>query len=108
MKRKTLTVTRTAQNTIDNAGNVITGVSSTFEIKASVQPADRIQMEALPQLRDFKQIFTLFSNSELFTADAENQTESDIVSIYGKDYEVVTVEPWQNGIRSHYKMLVGR
>lgn len=108
MKRKTLTVTRPAQNSIDNAGKVVLGTPTTLEIKASVQPADRVQMEAMPHLRDYKQLYVLYSNSELFTSDAESKTEADRVEIYGKSYEIVTVEPWQNGIRSHYKMLAGR
>jgi len=108
MKRKTLIATRTTGNTTDGAGNIIEGTSSEVNINASVQPADRIQMEALPQLRDYKQTFILYSNTELFTADAEAKTEADKVSIYGKDFEVVTVEPWLNGVRSHYKIIVGR
>ena len=108
MKRKTLDVTRPVQNTIGTDGTIETGVPTTLTIKASVQPADRIQLEALPQLRDFKQVFTLFSNSELFTADAVAKTEADKVSIYGKEFEVITVEPWQNDVRSHFKIMVGR
>ena len=108
MKRKQLTVTRTSANTIDSAGKIVEGTTSQLTVYASIQPADRIQMESLPHLRDYKQLFVLYSDSELYTADAENKTEADKVSIQNKDYEVVTVEPWQNGVRSHYKMIVGR
>ncbi len=107
MRRKTLNVTRPSQTSISDSGEIVLGTPTTFTIKASVQPADRVQMEAQPQLRDYKQAFTLFSNSELLTSEA-SKSESDVVSIYGKEFEVVTVEPWQNGIRSHYKILVGR
>ena len=107
MRRQTLEVTRPTQSSIAPNGEVILGTPTTITIKASVQPADRIQMEAVPQLRDYEQMFKLFSNTELFTAEASLH-EADIVSIYGKDYEVVTVEPWLNGIRNHYKIMVGR
>lgn len=107
MKRQTVSVSRPTQATISDSGKVELNPPTVFEIKASIQPADRVQMEALPQLRDYKQAFTLFSNSELLTSEA-SISEADIVLIYGKEYEVVTVEPWQNKIRSHYKILVGR
>jgi len=108
MKRKTLTGSRTTGNTLDTAGNIVVGTVTPLEIKTTVQPADRVQMEALPQLRDYKQAFILYPSIELFTADAEAKTEADKVSIYGKDFEVVTVEPWLNSIREHYKVIVGR
>ena len=107
MKRQTLNVSRPTQNSIDTTGKVILGTPEALTIQASVQPADRVQMEALPQLRDYKQMFKLFSDSELFTAEPSLR-EADIVTIYGREFETVTVEPWQNGVRSHYKILVGR
>lgn len=108
MRRKTLSVSRPTQNFISDSGEIIMGTPVDLEITASVQPADRVQLEALPQLRNYKQVFTLFSSSELFTADAKAKTEADKVLIYGKEFEVITCEPWQNGLRSHYKMMVGR
>jgi len=108
MRRKTLTVTRLEQATIDNRGNIVVGNPTTFEINASVQPADKVQMEATPKLRDFRQVYILFSNSELLTADAVDKTEADRISIYGKDFEVITCEVWQNKLRSHYKIMVAR
>ena len=108
MKRQLLDVTRPTQNSVGDDGRIIDGTPTTLQIYASVQPADRIQMEAVPHLRDYKQLFILYSNSELFTSDAESKTEADKVSIQGKFYEVVTVEPWLNNVRSHYKIIVGR
>jgi hypothetical protein len=108
VKRKTLNVSRPTQNTIGADGTISLGTPTTLTVQASVQPADRVQLETLPQLRDFKQVYTLFSSSELFTADAVSKTEADKVSIYGKEFEVITVEPWLNNVRSHYKIMVGR
>ena len=108
MNRSELIVSRPTQSTISDDGTIVLGTPDSITIRASIQPADRVQMESMPQLRDFKQAFTLFSSSELFTADAEAKTEADRVSIYGKEYEVITVEPWLNRVRNHYKVLVGR
>ena len=46
MKRKALQVTRPTQNSIDTAGNIVLGTPTALTVSASVQPADRIQMEA--------------------------------------------------------------
>ena len=108
MKRKSLEVTRFVENSVDETGTVVVAEDSVFTIKASVQPADRIQLESNEELRDYKQVFELFHKIELYTADAELSKQADKVSIYGKDFEVVTCEPWTNGIRSHYKSLVAR
>jgi hypothetical protein len=108
MKKQTLNVSRPSQSSIGVNGDIVLGEPTLLTVRTTVQPADRIQMDAQPQLRDYKQAFILYPNTELFTADAEAKTEADKVSIYGKDYEVVTSEPWQNGLRSHYKIIVGR
>ena len=107
MKRKKLTVSRIGGASTSPDGTVIPTTPTTFEIRASVQPADKRQLEALPFLRDFQQFYTLFSDNSMNTSQA-SKTQADSVSIVGVDYECVTCEQWQNGIRSHYKILVGR
>jgi len=107
MKRQQLTVTRNTQASVAPNGDVVLGTPTTLTILASVQPADRKQLESFRFLRDYKQLYTLYSSTELNIAQA-GKTEADFVSIYGRDFEVITCESWQNGIRSHYKMIVGR
>ena len=107
MKRIPLTAKRAVQNSISDSGEVIIGTPIDVTFTASVQPADRTQLESYPFLRDFKQLYTLYSSTELKTAKA-GVSECDRVTIYGVDFDVMTCEKWQNGIRSHYKMIVGR
>jgi hypothetical protein len=107
MKRQSLIALRSTQSSISSDGTVVIGDSTEVSFKASIQPADKKQLESYPFLRDYKQLYTLYSNTELRTAQAK-VSECDRVEIYGKMFDVVTCEHWQNTIRSHYKIIVGR
>jgi hypothetical protein len=108
MKRKPLIAKRSVGgSSVLPDGTVVQNPRSDVPFKASIQPADRKQLESYPFLRDFKQLYTLFSDTELLTANAET-SECDMIDIYGTDFEVLTCEHWQNNIRSHYKIIVGR
>lgn len=106
MKRKSLVALRASQNTVDDSGIITVGTPTSITFSASVQPLDKIQLQQNPYLRDFKQVYVLYSNTELLVAKA-GVCESDKVVINGVTCEVLTSESWQNSIRSHYKMIVG-
>lgn len=108
MKRKVISILRPSQNEVAPDGTIVLGVPQELTIRASVQPADKEQLEQNPFLRDFQQVYILYSDSPLNVANASSSTESDKVLIYGTEFETITCEAWQNAIRSHYKIMVGK
>lgn len=105
--RQAMTYTRLAAGTrVDGHWVEGAGVAATFY--ASKQPASGEDLQALPEGRRAGSVYALFTDTALRTADPENQVNADRVPIDGRDYEVLHVEPWQNGVLSHYKILVGR
>jgi hypothetical protein len=107
MKRKALTATRKDQIEVLPDGTVTTGNETLIDFRASIQPFDKKQLESYPFLRDYKQLYTLFSDTELLVSKA-GISECDTVQIYGTNFDVLTCEFWQNAIRPHYKIIVGR
>ena len=107
MKRQNLIALRSPEPTISPDGTVEVGTKTQVPFRASIQPADRKQLESYPFLRDFRQLYTLFSDTELLTARAE-VSECDTVEVYGVTFDVMTCEAWQNKVRSHYKIRIGR
>lgn len=103
--RKPLVVTRVA------AGGYVGGVWQegapvSIDIRASVQPTSPEDMELLPEGRRGRLAYTLFSDTELRTADSNTGTNADRVTIDGAVYEVSAVAPWQNSILPHYRAVV--
>jgi hypothetical protein len=83
----------------------IPGGESNFVIRANVQPTPAEVMETLPEGYRDKDAFTLYTNTELFTAE-DNQSNPDIILLYGKRFFVAKKEIWQNTILSHYEIVV--
>lgn len=108
MLRKIIDVKRPSRNSIAPDGTVVLGDPIDLTIRASIQPADKEQLEQNPYLRDFKQVYLLYSSEPLNVSNPESNEESDIVSIYGTEFEVISCEYWLNNIRSHYKIMIGR
>ena len=107
MRKFDLTVARAGVSTTSTTGKISTGTPTTLIIKASVQPILRKEMEIDPSLRDRKEAFKLFTDTLLLTADAPTQ-EADKIEIYGRSFEVVSVDNWQNGIINHVRVVVSR
>lgn len=82
------------------------GGSTTLQINGSVQPTGPDDMQALPEGRRDRQAFILFSDERLNTADDNDGTNADVVTIDGQTYEVSARQPWQNGIIPHHRSIV--
>lgn len=82
----------------------VEGVGSTFTIKASVQPTSYGKMELLPEGYRDKQSYTLYTDTELFTDIPGG--DPDTVIIEALRYLVVKTQRWQNGIISHFEIIV--
>jgi hypothetical protein len=107
MRRQSITAYRKSHIEVLPDGTVITGDEQEINIRASIQPFDKKQMEQYPHLRNYKQLYTLYSDTPLQVSKA-GKTECDIVSIYDDRFDVLSNEQWQNKIRSHYKIIIGK
>lgn len=107
LRNFTIDVKRPGPSTTDPSGVITPGTPSTFQIKCSVQPLSKIQQENNEFLRDFQEVYKIFTSTELVTAVA-GSNNSDIVTLFGKDYEVISSQKWQNRVRSHYEVLAAR
>lgn len=101
----TLMVRRLSSGVLDQATGLWSEeVEGTpFPILCSLQPLSSSQMQSLPEGRRDKESYTLFTDTPLNTVTSQNP---DRMMINGDDFEVFSVNPWQNGILSHYEVLV--
>ena len=75
-------------------------------IRGTFQPATGDDLQSLPEGRRLDQTFRIFTKSQLTGPTQDNQGAGDLITVFGNDYEVVQVQPWQNTIISHYSALV--
>jgi hypothetical protein len=101
--RHAVTVTKRTTGTL--VDGIYTDAASTSSvIQASVQPAGDSDVQTLPEGRRERKAFRLYTDSELVSLqESENP---DRVYLYAEDYEVVTKNPWQNGVINHFKYIV--
>jgi hypothetical protein len=100
--RKQLIRKTKAAGTIVN-GVFVDGATTPTNIMASVQPLKPHEIEHLPEGRRDSQAYWLFTDTKLNTVTSANP---DLITIDNEDYEVNKIEPWQNNVLSHYKVLV--
>jgi len=105
--RKPITVKRPTAGSYVNGLWVATSTPTEIIIQASVQPATTEDLQSLPEGRRQLGAYKLYTDTQLQSV-LENANNPDIVVINGEDYEVAQVEPWQNGIVNHYKILAVR
>lgn len=79
------------------------GSESDIAIKCSVQPLSEKELVSLPEGRRTRENYRIFTDTELFTVDAQNPDE---VIYLGERYEVYTVGKWQNQIINHYTYII--
>lgn len=100
--RHTVSVSRPVGDYDDN-GLYVSGTPTEFTVQASVQPADGQTLESLPHGRREKGAYVLYTDTPVFTVNEDNP---DVVTLFGKPYEIVRSEPWQNGMSlDHYRAL---
>ena len=104
--RRDVVVKRPAAGSYVN-GVWVAGAESTLSVKASVQPATTEDLQSLPENRRTLGAYRLYSSTR-FQSLVEGEQNPDIIVIDGQDYEVTQVEPWLNGIITHYKALAVR
>lgn len=107
MLRQTVAVKRPTGNGTWTKGQFTASATTSFNILASIQPLSGNEMQSLPEGRREKEAIRLYTSTELKIA-AEGGANADVVTIAGKDYEVIAVYPWRNGILNHFKVIVSR
>jgi len=65
-------------------------------------------MLSLPEGRRNRETYLIYTSTELMSVDVNGQLNPDIVVLNGNDFEIIQVEPWQNGIYSHYKAVASK
>jgi hypothetical protein len=79
-----------------------------ISIRASIQSVSELEMQSLDEGRRNSTVLKLITDTQLYAAEAGSRN-SDIVTLYGNEvYEVIGISRWQNGIISHYEVLIGK
>ncbi len=100
---KTLSVKRGAASSAYVKGRWVPQDESTpITIRGSVQPSNGYKVQTLIEGKRLQGIVEIFTATLLKAADPQTGLPADRVTIDGLDWEVIMVEPWQNGILSHY------
>lgn len=106
--RQSLTVTRYAGGSKVN-GKWVEGTPSTFTINASVQPLTPKEIELLPEGRRASgENYKLYADPSPILKTVSGDENPDKISIYSQDFEVFSIERWENSIISHIKYIVTR
>lgn len=92
----------------DALGKWSEGGTDPISFKGSIQPPLGDDMASLPEGRREVEAYRIYSEFELKTVDENGKINPDKLTLFGKTnaFEVVRVEAWQNGVRSHYESLV--
>jgi hypothetical protein len=83
-------------------------------IMASVQPATARDMQNLPQGRRTNGAYVLYSDTEMLTTIAGDNDlgldprKADRITLFGEVFETMIVDPWQNDVLNHYRVLVAK
>jgi hypothetical protein len=91
----------------DNTGRPTPATETQFTIVGSIQPTTGKDLEAVPENRRDSALYKIYTTSELVIATTGRQN-SDRLSLFGEDYEVISKLPWQNSLINHFKYIVGR
>lgn len=86
-------------------GKWIKGTPTDIIIKASLQPLTGEELKQLPEGRRTDQTYKMYSSIKLRTVKTDNP---DYTTIDGNKFEVIEIEPSQNGIINHYKIVIGK
>lgn len=106
--RKAVTMRRPAPGSHVEGRWVPGAMGADQTIYASVQPASGEDLERLPEGARNRAAYALFTDTELQAGSIEAKREPDRVVLFGAEYEVLHIEPWQNNVINHFKALAVR
>lgn len=85
-------VTRRGPTMYGSDGKADAPSSTTLTVKAVVHPANGRDLQRLPEGARADETIAVFTVAELKTAATAN--EPDLISVGGRSFEIVHVEPW--------------
>jgi len=86
-------------------GEWVESEAAAVPFSCSWQPLNGEEQQNLPEGKREKIAYKGYTSTRLYTADQSNTSQADRIVFDGDDYEVISVQPWQNGIISHYKFV---
>ena len=101
----TFTLKRKSSATTYVNGKAVTGATTTSSITANVQPLRGQDMLLLPEARRTSQAVVIYTATQLRVANSVAGFDADILTYAGSDYEILSCEPWQSNVISHYKAI---
>lgn len=110
---RTLTVKRKAAGSYDVRGQYVAGAETTLDIVASIQPVSARERELLPEGTRLREMFKLYTTTQLLPPRGAPPIGGDIVTINGEDFLVTSCQDYvthaspSNTIR-YYKAQVER
>ena len=105
--RKSITATRKSAGAYVD-GVWVEGSETAFTFYGSKQSLSGDDMLSLPEGRRNRETYLIYTSTELIAGDVDNKINPDIVVFDGVDFEIINVEPWQNGIYNHYKAVASK
>jgi len=87
-------------------GQSVPGSTSVLNFDASVQPLSGRERETLPEGLREKGAHRLYTDFALRTDNQKTKDPADEVTLFDKRHIVVRVDPWQNGVLNHFKVIV--
>ncbi len=91
---KDYTVTRHNPGFYNESGDFVKGTAVTLVIKASCQPVQGRERELLPEGSRQKQVWKLYTTTELKTNRGSTPTRGDIIVINGEKFEVIDCQDY--------------
>jgi len=79
-----------------------------FDIQVSRQPLNGEEMATFAEGQRVKVAYKYYSDVEIYTTDPVKGRYRDVIIDHNEVMEVVHVEPWQNGIISHFMVIAIR
>lgn len=106
--RRPYTITRNSvAGSYNTAGEYVEGATTTLSIMTSIQPADAEDLKSLPEGRRESEAYRLYTDTLLKITERDS-TQGDTILIGTKQFEVLSIAPWQNrGTEAcnHYKAV---
>jgi len=105
-----VTVTRQDTAVTFVNGRAVQAPTSTFTIRASVQPTTPDDLQELPELERSTESIMLLSETELFTTRQNGSQAADLIEYRGVQWKVIMVERFDTSLLdlNHYTIIAQR
>lgn len=86
-------------------GEWVDGETEAISLEGSKQPLRPDEIQILPEGRREFQAYKIYTDFQLQISDKTTGINADILAINGEAFEVISVEPFQSDVVSHYKAI---